>query len=123
MPCVVARFESTAALSKAGELGDDLISVFMCLRRPRGSPMRISGEHTEHGNSPPGLEGSSLVSIFLGDLDIFMLAGGDRARPGVLPATHAHRPRRLVGGTGLVPSTAPMGRGMVFQDRNRGLSL
>ena len=69
------------------------------------------------------LERSFLPSLFLGHLDIFMFAGGGRARAGILAKISAQRDRTVVGGTALVPPIAAMGFGMVFQDRNRRISV
>ena len=69
------------------------------------------------------LERSFLPSLFVGHLDIFMFAGGGRARTGVLAKICAQLDRTLVGGTVLVPPIAAMGFRMVFQDRNRRISV
>ena len=69
------------------------------------------------------LERSFLASLFLRHLDIFVFAGGSRARTGVLAKISDHLARGLVRGTVLVPPIAAMGFRMVFQDRNRGISV
>ena len=76
-----------------------------------------------HGDAVSELERSFLHSLFLGHLDIFMFAGGGRARTGLLAKISAHRDQCLVRWTVLVSPIAAMGLGMVFQDRNRRISV
>ena len=79
---------------------------------------RVSRATLPNENALLKLKIPSLPSVFLGDFDISNFTNRNRARAGVLPKVYAHRHERLVSGTNLVPPTAAMGLGMVFQDRN-----
>ena len=112
----------------------DLSSLFALGQKPKVelvflTPKAIDlGSHTKrqygHGDAESELERSSLASLLLGHLDIFLFAGGGRARAGLLSKISDRREGRcLVCRTKLVPPIVAMGFGMVFRDRHTRLSV